>query len=108
MEKLAFIVASVPYYVFAASAAFQAVDRSFERASLSLGRTPTRTFVSITLPLTFRGLSTGIAMAFARAIVAFGAVIVIAYYPSLPCADMACASRARSSTTTYRMEDCEA
>jgi len=63
---------------FSAQAAFTQVDRKYERASLSLGVSPWRTLVRI---LARPGLSVGFAMAFARAIGAFGAVIVVAYYP---------------------------
>lgn len=79
---LAQIYESMPYYVFSAQAAFGQVDTGLERASLSLGVPPAATFRQITLPLALPGLCVGFAMAFARAIGAFGAVIVIAYSPS--------------------------
>jgi len=78
---LAQLYESVPYYVFAAQAAFIQVDHKYERASMSLGVPPLKTFLRITLPLAGPGLSVGFAMAFARAIGAFGAVIIVAYYP---------------------------
>ena len=84
-STLAIIIAqtyeALPYYIFAAEAAFMQVDTGFERASASLGITPVRTFTRITLPLAWPGLSVGLAIAFSRAIGAFGAVIVIAYNP---------------------------
>ncbi|RIV24143.1 ABC transporter permease subunit [Alicyclobacillaceae bacterium I2511] len=82
---LAVVVAQVyeamPYYVFVAQEAFNQVDQGFERASLSLGVAPVKTFLRVTLPLSLPGLTVGFTMAFARAIGAFGAVIVVAYYP---------------------------
>lgn len=72
---------ALPFYIFAAEAAFLQVDTGLERASASLGATPLRTFKRITLPLAWPGLSVGLAIAFSRAIGAFGAVIVIAYNP---------------------------
>lgn len=78
---LAQLYESIPYYVFSAQAAFSQVDRRYERVSLSLGTPPWRTLRRVTFPLAWPGLSVGFAMAFARAIGAFGAVIVVAYYP---------------------------
>lgn len=79
---LAQVYEAMPYYVFSAQAAFSQVDDGVERASLSLGVGPFTTFRRVTLPLSLPGLCVGFAMAFARAIGAFGAVIVIAYYPN--------------------------
>lgn len=84
---IAEIYESMPYYVFAAQAAFSQVDVRLERASLALGQPPVVTFRRVTLPLSAPGLSVGLAMAFARSLGAFGAVIVVAYDPhTLPVA----------------------
>jgi molybdate/tungstate transport system permease protein len=84
---IAEIYEAMPYYVFAGQAAFAQVDPAVERTSLALGRTPLYTALRVTLPLALPGLSAAFAMAFARAIGAFGAVIVVAYYPhTLPVA----------------------
>ncbi|MDA8441781.1 MAG: ABC transporter permease subunit [Peptococcaceae bacterium] len=84
-SALAVIIAqtyeALPYYVFAAEGAFMQVDPGMERVSAALGASPFRTFRRITLPLAWPGLSVGLAIAFSRAIGAFGAVIVIAYNP---------------------------
>lgn len=79
---LAQLYEAIPYYVFAAQAAFSQVDEKYERVSLSLGMSPWRTMVRVIFPLARPGLIVGFAMAFARAIGAFGAVIVVAYYPN--------------------------
>lgn len=79
---LAQLYEAIPYYLFAAQAAFQQIDEKYERISLSLGVSPWRTMRRVTLPLARPGLLIGFAMAFARAIGAFGAVIVVAYYPN--------------------------
>lgn len=78
---LAQLYESLPYYVFTAQAAFSQIDRKFERASLSLGASPAKTMYRVIFPLARPGLVVGLGMAFARAIGAFGAVIVVAYYP---------------------------
>lgn len=79
---LAQLYESIPYYVFAAQASFRQIDEKHERVSLSLGVSPWRTMVRVIFPLARPGLIVGFAMAFARAIGAFGAVIVVAYYPN--------------------------
>ena len=77
----------VPYFVLAAEAAFSDVLINYEKTAYALGKSPWQTFFHITLPLALPGLLNGFAMAFARSIGAFGAVIVIAYYPhTLPVA----------------------
>ncbi|WP_067618128.1 ABC transporter permease [Alicyclobacillus acidiphilus] len=83
--RLAVVIAqvyeAVPYYVFAAQEAFRGVDPAYERTSYSLGVSPGKTFLRITLPLSLPGLLMGLTMAFARAIGAYGAVMVVAYNP---------------------------
>lgn len=78
---LAEIYEAAPYYVFAAQAAFSQVDPTVEQASLFLGVPPWQTWRRVTLPLAAPGLAVALSMAWARAIGAFGAVIVVAYYP---------------------------
>lgn len=82
---IAQIYEALPYYIFTAEGTFLQVDTGLERVSASLGVTPAGTFRRVTLPLAWPGLSVGLAIAFSRAVGAFGAVIVIAYNPhSLP------------------------
>lgn len=82
---LALVVAEVyeaaPYYVLGAQAAFAAVDRGLEEQAGLLGDRPRRTLRRVTLPLAGPGLAMALATAWARAIGAFGAVIIVAYHP---------------------------
>lgn len=78
---LAQLYEALPYYIFAVQAGFRQIDEGLEHTSWSLGQGPARTFWHVTLPLSLPALAAGLAMAFARAIGAFGAVIVVAYYP---------------------------
>ncbi|MDA8157358.1 MAG: ABC transporter permease subunit [Actinomycetota bacterium] len=78
---LAEIYEAAPYFILAAVAAFDQVDRALIHTSYSLGIPPGRTFSRVTLPLASPGLAVAFSMAWARAIGAFGAVIVVAYYP---------------------------
>ena len=82
---LAVVVAEVyesaPYYVLQAAAAFAAVDPDLEDAAALLGDRAARRFRRVTLPLAAPGLATAFAVSWARAIGAFGAVLIIAYHP---------------------------
>ncbi|NNM53733.1 MAG: ABC transporter permease [Spirochaetales bacterium] len=78
---LAELYEASPYYLFAAISAFDSVDRALIHTSYSLGLAPVATFRRVTLPLATPGLAVAFSMAWSRAIGAFGAVIIIAYYP---------------------------
>ena len=78
---IAEVYESAPYYVLGAQAAFSDVDPRMEQQAALLGDRPRRVFRRVTLPLAAPGLSTALAVAWARAMGAFGAVVVIAYHP---------------------------
>jgi molybdate/tungstate transport system permease protein len=82
---LALVVAEVyesaPYYVLGAQAAFAGVDESMQQQAALLGDRPLRVFRRVTLPLAAPGLAMAMAVAWARAMGAFGAVIIVAYHP---------------------------
>lgn len=72
---------AAPYYVLGAEVAFSGVDPKLEETAALLGDPPSRVFRRVTLPLAAPGLSTALAISWARAFGAFGAVIIIAYHP---------------------------
>lgn len=72
---------SAPYYVLGAQSAFAAVGTELEENAALLGDSRARSFRRVTLPLAAPGLAMSLATAWARAMGAFGAVIVIAYHP---------------------------
>jgi molybdate/tungstate transport system permease protein len=78
---IAEVYESAPYYVLGAQAAFAAVDPRLEQQAGLLGDPPRRVFRRVTLPLAAPGLAMALAVAWARAMGAFGAVIIIAYHP---------------------------
>lgn len=67
-----------PFYIRAAQGGFQSVDRDLERVSYTLGYSPLRTFLRVTVPLAFPALLSGSVMAWARALGEFGATIMFA------------------------------
>ncbi|MGH9304709.1 MAG: molybdate ABC transporter permease subunit [Acidimicrobiales bacterium] len=72
---------AAPYYVLSAEGAFAAVDERLEQDARLLGDRPLAAFFKVTVPLAAPGLATGIATSWARAIGAFGAVLIVAYNP---------------------------
>jgi molybdate transport system permease protein len=69
---------SAPFYIRAARAGFQSVDQELERVAYTLGYSPLRTFLRVTVPLSFPALLGGAVMAWARALGEFGATIMFA------------------------------
>lgn len=67
-----------PFYIRAAIAAFEAVDRELIDAARSLGAGPGRAFARVSLPLASGGLAAGWALSFARGLGEFGATIIFA------------------------------
>lgn len=72
---LAALVMGLPLLVISMRSAFEQVDLRLEHAAATLGAGPWRIFLSITLPLSLRGLVAGSTLMFARAFGEFGATI---------------------------------
>ena len=79
---IAQVYESAPYYVLGAQAAFASVDPKLEQQAALLGDSPLRVFRRVTVPLASPGLAMAMAIAWARAMGAFGAVVIIAYHPN--------------------------
>lgn len=69
---------SIPLLIKSARAAFEGVDRSYERAARTLGASEWRLFWRITLPLARRTILAAAALAFARSLGDFGVTLMIA------------------------------
>ena len=69
---------ALPLMVRTIEIAMAGVDPRLERASISLGAGPMKTFMSITVPLAYRGILAAVLLAFARGLGEFGATIVVA------------------------------
>ena len=72
---LASAVVAFPLMVRAIRLALEAVDRKLEQAARTLGATPLRVFLTITIPLSLPGIIVGTVLAFARSLGEFGARI---------------------------------
>ena len=75
---IAATVVGLPLFVMSARAAFEWIDPAYEELSATLGDTPWRTFVRVTLPLAVPGIAGGAVLSFARSLGEFGATIVLA------------------------------
>jgi molybdate transport system permease protein len=75
---LAVCFVASPFYLRAAIAAFESIDRGLFDASRTLGAGAARTFRKVALPLAAGGLGAGSTLAFARGLGEFGATIMFA------------------------------
>jgi len=81
MLAMAFV--SLPYLINASRDGFLSVPVRLEKAALTLGASPARVFFTISLPLAWKNILSGLILMFARGMSEFGAVIIIAYHPMI-------------------------
>ncbi|HNR31371.1 MAG TPA: ABC transporter permease [Candidatus Hydrogenedentes bacterium] len=79
MAAMAFV--SLPFLINAARDGFAAVPERFEKAALNLGASPARVFATVSVPLAWRSILSGLVLMWARGLSEFGAVAVVAYHP---------------------------
>jgi molybdate/tungstate transport system permease protein len=78
---LAMAFVSTPFLINAARDGFENVPVRYEKTALNLGVSPVRVFFTISLPLAWKNILSGLIMMFARGLSEFGAVIIVAYHP---------------------------
>ena len=81
IAAMAFV--SIPYLINSARDGFLAVDERLEKAALNLGASPLRVFLTISVPLAWRPILSGLVLMWARGMSEFGAVLIIAYHPMI-------------------------
>jgi molybdate/tungstate transport system permease protein len=81
MLAMAFV--SIPFLVNSARDGFHAVPERLEKAALSLGASPWRVFLTVSVPLAARPIISGMILMWARGMSEFGAVLIIAYHPMI-------------------------
>jgi molybdate transport system permease protein len=69
---------AIPFYVRSARAGFGGVSQELEQTAYTLGESPWRTFIRVTVPLAFPSLLAGAVLCWARALGEFGATIMFA------------------------------
>ena len=75
---LAMAIMGLPLLVRTARAGFEQVNLRYERVAATLGASPARIFLTISLPLAWPSVLAGAVLAFARALGEFGATIMVA------------------------------
>lgn len=80
---LAMAFVSIPFLINAARDGFENVPVKLEKTALNLGASPLRVFFTISLPLAWKNILSGLIMMFARGLSEFGAVIIVAYHPMI-------------------------
>jgi molybdate transport system permease protein len=75
---LAMAIVGLPLLVRTARAGFEQVNERYEAVAATLGASPARIFLTISLPLAWPSVLGGAVLAFARALGEFGATIVVA------------------------------
>jgi molybdate/tungstate transport system permease protein len=78
---LAMAFVALPFLLNAARDGFSAVPQRLENVARTLGARPARVFFTVSLPLSWRPILSGMVMMWGRGISEFGAVIIIAYHP---------------------------
>ncbi|MCX5771405.1 MAG: ABC transporter permease [Candidatus Hydrogenedentes bacterium] len=79
MVAMAFV--SLPFLITSARDGFAMVPERLEKAAMTLGASPARVFVTVSLPLAWRAVLSGLILMWARGLSEFGAVAVVAYHP---------------------------
>ncbi len=79
MAAMAFV--SIPFLINAARNGFINVPVRLEKAALNLGASPLRVFMTISLPMAWRDIVSGLVLMWARGLSEFGAVVIVAYHP---------------------------
>jgi molybdate transport system permease protein len=75
---LAMAIMGLPLLVRTARAGFEQVNARYERVAATLGASPARIFLTISLPLAWPSVLAGAVLAFARALGEFGATVMVA------------------------------
>jgi molybdate/tungstate transport system permease protein len=79
---IAMLFVSASFVVNSAREGFENINPRMEKVARTLGSGSIRTFIVITLPLAIRNIIVGSIMCWARAISEFGAIVILAYYPT--------------------------
>jgi molybdate/tungstate transport system permease protein len=78
---IAMLFVSVPIMINTVREGFVAVGPRLEGVAQTLGGSPWRVFLTITLPLSRRSILTGMLMMWSRGISEFGAIFILVYHP---------------------------
>jgi molybdate/tungstate transport system permease protein len=72
---------SASFLVNAVKEGFKLVDERFEKTAVTLGASPWKAFLTVSLPMVKKSILSGSIMMWGRGISEFGAVVILAYHP---------------------------
>lgn len=75
---IAAALSALPFVARSARAALEGVESRFGEAAATLGASPLRAFVRVSLPLASRGILAGLTLGFARSLGDFGVTLMVA------------------------------
>jgi len=78
---IAMLFVSLSFLVNSAREGFEAVNPRLENVARTLGASPWRVLWSISFPLAWRSILSGMILTWARGLSEFGAVVILAYHP---------------------------
>ncbi len=79
--SLGMFFVSVPFLVNAAKEGFKLIDERYEKTAITLGATPWKAFLTVSLPMVKKSVISGSIMMWGRGISEFGVVVILAYHP---------------------------
>ena len=71
-------VASIPLFIRSAQVSLESIDRNLINVARTLGKNEWQIFWRVSVPLAWRGILSGLVLAFARALGDFGATLMVA------------------------------
>jgi molybdate transport system permease protein len=71
------VLVNLPFAIQPAARAFEGVGRELREAAAACGQSPLRAFFRVELPLAWRGVLTGLVLAFAHTLGEFGVVLMV-------------------------------
>jgi molybdate/tungstate transport system permease protein len=74
---------SLPFLIISAVNGFSEVPERLEQAAMNLGASRWQVFIKVSLPLAKNSVYSGLVLMFSRGISEFGAVIMLAYFPTI-------------------------
>jgi molybdate/tungstate transport system permease protein len=72
---------SVSFLVNAVKEGFKLIDERYEKTAITLGASPWKAFLTVSLPMVKKSIFSGSIMMWGRGISEFGAVVILAYHP---------------------------
>ena len=80
---IAMLFVSLSFLINAAREGFEAVDPRYEKVARTLGASHWKSYWSISFPLAWSNILSGLILMWARGLSEFGAVVILAYHPMI-------------------------